>query len=167
MQRAIVVAAVFALTPVAAGPALSSDRFSGFADLQLRVSLDKIKTFSKQWLQVHDADRDDNVTQYALKGTAPSFEGVKVDKAVASVSRHLHVIVGIGLSFSGGSCSQLTKTLQRVWGTPFDVGGRDHELEWKGERVDASVTDDGPTGCMLFVGDVNYDDEKDDWKKRR
>jgi len=29
------------------------------------------------------------------------------------------------------------------------------------------VTDDGPTKCLLFIGDLGYDDVKDEWKKKR
>jgi len=152
----------------AAGPATSSDQFAGFAGVQLRASPDRIKTFAKQWTEVHSADRDDaKAHHYLFKGTPPVFEGLKVDKALADVSKRLHVVVGIALSLSGERCPQLAKALQRAWGAPFEVGGRNHELEWKGERVDASLEDDGPSACLLFIGDLGYDDEKDDWKKPR
>ncbi|MFT3839012.1 MAG: hypothetical protein QM723_18675 [Myxococcaceae bacterium] len=141
----------------------SSDSFSGYAGVQLRAAPEKIEGFAKSWSE----HPDKRTTQYTFNGTPPPFEGVKVDKALVQVSKKLHVVIGIGLSLSGDRCPQLIKALNAKWGEAFEVGGSNHELEWQGAKLDASIENAGPGACMFFIGDRGYDDTKDEWKPGR
>jgi len=99
MRQIALMVVICGSTVAIAGP--SSDQFTSYADVKFRAAPDTIKTFAKQWAEVHETPRRKSVVQYLLKAPPPAFEGVKVDKALVSVSQHLDAVVGIALSLSG------------------------------------------------------------------
>jgi hypothetical protein len=153
-----------------AGPVRSSDLFAGYEGVQLRAAPSKVKGFAAHWTAVIVVGKQDeierNLKQYVHRGTPPAFLGVPVQKAMLQTSAHLHVVVGVALSIAHDHCDAMTKALDAAWGPAFDEGGPTHELVWKGDKVDASIEDDGPLACAVYIGDLNYDDEKDVFRKR-
>jgi hypothetical protein len=81
---------------------------------------------------------------------------VKVDKLVVVVSKRMQIVVGFALSLVGDRCSAIQKALDAEWGPAMDIGGKNHEVEWEGKRVDAIERSDlhqsagAPSDAMLL-----------------
>jgi len=149
-----------------AAPTKSADSFDGYAGLQLRNAITKVKDFDKKWKLVA-GDTDTKSTHYIFQASpSPAFHGVKVDKLVVLVSKRMQIVVGFALSLVGDRCVAIKKALDAEWGPAMDIGGKNHEVEWEGKRVDASVELDGPNACFVFVTDRGWNDETDELKNR-
>jgi hypothetical protein len=162
--RALILVACLTASASAA-PRKSSESFSGYGGLQLRAPIAKTKNFARKWLRV--AGDDQASTHYALSSAAPAFQGVQVDKAIVVVSRRMHVVVAFALTMSGPRCAAMETALDKAWGPSEPIGGLNHAIEWPSARVDASLERAGPDRCMLFVGDRDWDDTTDQYRKRQ